>query len=227
MKIVVEACKPKNARLVFFDNVYIYGRVNGKMTEESPPKPDSEKGKIRAEIAEYLMSETRDGTFKAIIARAADFYGPHADKVSLPYIFYFSRLAAGKKARVLVNAKTRHSYSYSVDCGKALYLLAHDESAWNQVWHMPTASPALTDEEFIGIIAEKLEAIPEYTTLRKWMVKLSGLFDKQVGEVYEMLYQNEYDYEFDSSKFEKHFGFKPTSYEKGIADTIDFFKLKK
>lgn len=227
MRNVVDACKAKNARLIFFDNVYTYGRVKGQMTEDSPAKPDSEKGKVRAEIADYLMSETRDGDFKAIIARAADFYGPRADRVSLPYIFYFSRMAAGKKAQILANAKTRHSYTYTGDCGKALYHLAKDEGAWNQVWHLPTASPALTDEQFVAIVAQKLGANPEYLVLRKWMVKLAGIFDKQTREVYEMLYQNKFDYEFDSSKFEKHFNFTPTPYEEGIEETIDFFKLNK
>ncbi len=39
-------------------------------------------------------------------------------------------------------------------------------------------------------------------------------------ESYEMLYQYDRDYVFDSSKFEKAFGFKPTSYEAGIDEII-------
>jgi nucleoside-diphosphate-sugar epimerase len=226
MENVIEACRRKNAGLIFFDNVYMYGRVKGKMTENSPIKPISEKGKIRAEIANRLILEMNDGNIKAIIARAADFYGPHADGASLPYIFYFSRLAAGRKARVLVNAKTRHSYTYTGDCGKALYLLSKEDSAYNQVWHLPTMSPALTDEDFIEIAARKLGVKPKYSILGKWMVKLAGMFDKQTGEVYEMLYQNEFDYEFDSSKFERFFNFRPTPYEKGIEETIEFYRQK-
>jgi nucleoside-diphosphate-sugar epimerase len=226
MKNTLEACRKKGARLLFFDNIYTYGRVRGKITENSPNKPDSEKGKIRVEIADYLLSETKKGNLKGLIARAADFYGPHADRISLPFIFYFSKLAAGKKAQVLVNAKTKHSYTYTADCGKALYMLAGEESAYGQVWHLPTAAPAISDREFIEIVAEKLGVEPKYTILRKWMVKLAGIFDKQVGEMYEMLYQNEFDYQFDSSKFESFFRFQPTSYEKGIEETIEFFRRK-
>ena len=172
------------------------------------------------------MLETKNDNFKAIIARAADFYGPYADKTSLPYIFYFSRLANGKKAQVLANAKTKHSYTYTGDCGKALYHLAKEEDTWNQVWHLPTASPAITDEEFVAIVARELGTESKYTLLRKWMVSLAGLMNKQTKEVFEMMYQNEFDYEFDSSKFENRFNFEPTPYERGIAETIEFFKLR-
>src|SRR5947209_4906555 len=33
MRNAIEACKRSNTRLVFFDNVYMYGKVNGAMTE--------------------------------------------------------------------------------------------------------------------------------------------------------------------------------------------------
>lgn len=54
------------------------------------------------------------------------------------------------------------------------------------------------------------------------MVKFAGLFNKSIKEVYEMLYQNEYEYEFNSSKFESYFKYKPTSYQSGIQQTIQF-----
>ena len=56
MRNVVAACQSKNARLVFFDNVYMYGRVAGAMTETTPISPCSRKGGVRARIADYLMT---------------------------------------------------------------------------------------------------------------------------------------------------------------------------
>ncbi|MCR6642613.1 MAG: NAD(P)H-binding protein [Sporocytophaga sp.] len=73
---VIDACKRYNAKLVFFDNVYMYDPdYIGNMTEETPVKPSSEKGKIRAAIADKIMKETKSG-LTALIARSADFYGP-------------------------------------------------------------------------------------------------------------------------------------------------------
>ena len=56
------------------------------------------------------------------------------------------------------------------------------------------------------------------------MIKLTGLFNTQIKELYEMLYQNESDYIFDSTKFEKHFSFTPTPYEEGIKEATEFAK---
>jgi nucleoside-diphosphate-sugar epimerase len=39
MRNAMDACKRHGAPLVFFDNVYAYGRVNGAMTEETPYNP--------------------------------------------------------------------------------------------------------------------------------------------------------------------------------------------
>ena len=224
MRNVVDATKEKKARLIFFDNVYSYGKVNGPMTEETPYNPCSKKGELRTKLNQYLEEEIRGGDLKAIIARAADFYGPYSEKTSIPFILGIQNLAKGKKAQWLVDTKPTHSYTYTVDCGKSLYLLATTESAYNQVWHLPTARPPLTGDQFIQLAAEYLNTSPKTFLLKGWMIKLTGLFSKQVGELYEMLYQNKYDYIFDSSKFEKLFNFKPTPYEEGIKETIRFSK---
>src|ERR1700676_4489934 len=50
MRNTIDACKAAGAKLIFFDNVYMYGRVKGRMTESTPYNPCSVKGKIRAEI---------------------------------------------------------------------------------------------------------------------------------------------------------------------------------
>jgi len=55
-------------------------------------------------------------------------------------------------------------------------------------------------------------------------LKMGGIFDKTVFESLEMLYQSENDYQFDSTKFNEYFNFKPTSYEAGIHETIQFYK---
>ncbi len=224
MRNTVEACKAKNAKLIFFDNIYALGRVTGKMTEDSPINPCSKKGEVRAKLLEYLQSEIKSKNLNATIARAADFYGPYAPASSIPDILVVDKLLKGKKPQWMVNPNVKHSFTYTEDCGKALYLLAKDDKAFNQVWHLPTASPAITGKQFIEIAAQKAGAQGKYFVLSKWMIKLAGLFDSTLKEIYEMLYQSEFDYEFDSTKFENYFSFKPVSYEIGIARTIDFFK---
>jgi nucleoside-diphosphate-sugar epimerase len=216
MRNVVQACSAKGARLVFFDNVYLYGRVDGPMTEATAVRPTSRKGEIRAAIVDFLQNEMAAGRITAAIARAADFYGPHADKTSALSILVFQRLAAGKSAQVLVDPDRTHSYSYTLDCAKALYLLASADDAFGQAWHLPTAHPALTGRGLIDLAAKALGVAPRISTLPAWMIKSTGLVVPMMRELAEMLYQNDSDYLFDSSKFERRFAFTPTPYADGI-----------
>jgi nucleoside-diphosphate-sugar epimerase len=220
MKNVVRACSAKGARLIFFDNVYLYGRVDGPMTENTPVRPTSRKGEIRAGIIDFLQNETAAGRVTAAIARAADFYGPHADKTSVASILVFQRLAAGKSAQVLVDPDRKHSYTYTLDCARALGLLAGADDAFGQAWHLPTAHPPLTGREFITLAGEALGVAPRVSVLPAWMMKTLGLGVPMMRELAEMLYQNDRDYLFDSSKFELRFAFTPTPYAAGIRECI-------
>src|SRR5258705_1561177 len=76
MDNTIEACKRANAKLIFFDNVYAYGKVVGPMTEQTPFNPCSRKGEIRAKIATTLLNEMTKGGLTALIARSPDCYGP-------------------------------------------------------------------------------------------------------------------------------------------------------
>jgi nucleoside-diphosphate-sugar epimerase len=68
-----------------------------------------------------------------------------------------------------------------------------------------------------------MKATPKLQTLPKWMIRMTGWFVPIMKELGEMAYQNEFPYEFDSSKFEKAFLFEPTSYEEGIKQTAAWY----
>ncbi len=223
MSNVIEACKRRGTKLVFLDNVYSYGKVNGVMTESTPYNPCSKKGEIRLKIATDLMDEVKAGNLRALIARAADFYGPFADKTGITNILVFKHLAQGKKAGWLANDSVRHSYTFTLDIAKAIVLLSKSDGTFNQVWHVPTAPDPLTGKEFIETAAKEFGVSPDYRVLSKWMVKMAGLFNKTIAELYEMLYQNEFDYLFDSSKFQNAFHLSPVSYHEGIKETVNYY----
>ncbi len=223
MRNTIEACKAASARLVFFDNVYMYGRVRGKMTESTPFIPVSEKGKVRAELDDMLLREMNSGSMKAIIAKSADFYGPNAAKTSVPGILIFDRMKKGKSAQWFVNSNQPHSFTYTPDAAKGLFMLATNENAYGQTWHLPSTIPALTGNEFIALAAKYMSAGNRVQVLPKWLIKLAGWFNPLMKELGEMLYQNEFPYEFDSSKFEKEFQFRPTGYEEGIKQTAAWY----
>ena len=223
MTNTINACKATGAKLIFFDNVYMYGKVNGKMTEDTAFNPCSKKGVLRAAIVQELLNEIKSGALTGLVARSADFYGTAATKTSVPNMLVFDNFSKGKKAQWLADAELPHSFTYIPDAGKALYLLAKDESAFNQTWHLPTCSNPLTGAQFIALAAEAMHQPNKFTVLSKFMIRLAGLFIKPIKESYEMIYQSDSSYVFDSSKFEKHFGYTPTSYEDGIKETAKYY----
>jgi nucleoside-diphosphate-sugar epimerase len=223
MNHAIEACKKTNSKLIFFDNVYSYGYVNGVMTENTPYNPSSKKGEVRAKIAKQLMDETKKGNLNASIARAADFYGPKSEKSFLS-VLVFDRLSKGQRAQLMTSAGKVHSFTYVPDTGKALYTLAKNDSSFNQIWHMPTAAPPLTGKQWVEKVAAAFNVKSSYMVLSKFMLRMVGLFDRNVHEAVEMLYQFENDYIFDSSKFEKTFGIKPTTYDEGIRQSVPSYK---
>jgi len=223
MNNVIDACKKHGSKLVFFDNVYMLGKVDGWMTEETPVNPCSVKGEIRAEIAQKLMDEVKAGNINALIARSADFYGPGAVN-TVYHMLVCQKFKEGKSASILCNSAVKHSLTFVQDAARATALLGNTSDAYNQIWHLPTDKNALTGRELVKMTAAEFGAPANYSVLKKWMVKLAGIFNPTVGESYEMLYQNEYDYLFDSSKYEKHFSIKPVSYSEGIAKTVAWYK---
>jgi nucleoside-diphosphate-sugar epimerase len=223
MNNAIEACKRAKAKLIFFDNVYMYGKVSGRMTEETPFNPCSKKGEIRAQIANTLLDEIRSGRLTAMIARSADFYGPQA-RTSVANILVFDKFAKGATASWLVNDSLPHSYTYTPDAAKSLVLLADSESAWNQTWHVPTSPNLPTGKQFIELVAKAFGVAPKYRVLGRPLVRLAGLFNSDIRDSYEMLYQSDSEYLFDSAKFSKAFRFEPTAYVEGIRQTALAYK---
>ncbi|MBS1854485.1 MAG: NAD-dependent epimerase/dehydratase family protein [Acidobacteria bacterium] len=215
MRNTIDACKRAGARLVFFDNVYMYGRVDGPMTEEAPFRPCSAKGEIRARIASTLLEEMAAGRITATIARAADFYGPGV-RTGVPNLLVFDKLKAGAKPMCLANDAVPHSYTYTPDAARALLLLAESDVAWGQTWHLPTASDPPTGKEFIELAAKEFARPAKYRVLSRGMMRIGGWFNSEIRELVEMLYQNEFPYVFDSGKFERAFALSPTPYAEGI-----------
>jgi nucleoside-diphosphate-sugar epimerase len=223
MANTIEACKRTGAKLIFFDNVYMYGKVSGTMTEETTFNPCSKKGEVRAKIATSLIKEWKDGALTAMIARAADFYGPETPN-GLPNVLVFEPFAKNQKASWLANDSVPHSCTYTPDAARSLVMLAENEFAWNQTWHVATKPNPPTGKEFMAMAAKELGIDPRYRVLSRPMVRLIGWFKPVVGEVYEMLYQNDSPYLFDSSKFERTFSYSGTPYAEGIRATAASFQ---
>ena len=222
MRNVIEACLYNQAKLVFFDNVYMYdsGSLN-PMRENHKINPPSKKGVVRAEIARMIWDSVEQKGLNGLIARSADFYGPVLKKQSSFLVEgVFKPLKQGSKANWLGSDKYLHSFTYTPDAGKATALLGNTPDAYGEVWHLPTASNPPTGKEWVEKIASEMGVKPQYRVATKLIVAVMGLFMPVMRESKEMLYQFDRDYVFSSEKFEKRFGIKPTPYNDGIREVV-------
>jgi nucleoside-diphosphate-sugar epimerase len=222
MRSVINACILNKARLVFFDNVYMYDISDiPHMKETSRINPPSKKGEVRRDISDMLMEEVKKGKINALIARSADFYGPGC-KNSLLNELVLKNLKSGKKPMWFIDADKKHSFTFTPDAAKATAILGNTPDAYNQVWHLPTDREILTGREICRLYAEALNSEKKGVfVLPGWMIRIIGHFIPFMKEMPEMLYQMDRDYFFDSSKFENKFNFKPTTYKKGIRLSVE------
>ncbi|MGM9425063.1 NAD-dependent epimerase/dehydratase family protein [Hydrogenophaga sp. MI9] len=219
MAHTIEACLRHGARLVFFDNVYAYGQVQGPMTEDTPFNPCSRKGEVRAAIATTLLDAVRRNGLTALIARSADFYGPGATN-SLVESVVVARLRAGKTPQWVGKANAVHRFTYTPDAGAALGRLSLEPSAWGQTWHLPTSAEAMTGEQLVRLANELAGRPHRLQVAPRWLLRAMGWFVPILRENDEMMYQFEHDYRFDSRKIERAFGLRATGYREGMARTL-------
>ncbi len=224
LKAVIKACKHHGARLVFFDNVYMYASsAIPHMTEVAPLSPPSKKGIVRLKLHELVMNAAESGYIETLIARSADFYGPE-NRASALQLMVADNLIKGKKAQAFGDIDKIHTYTYTPDAARATALLGNSSDSWNQVWHVPTTHDKLTNRQWIELVARELQREPKVQIVQPWMIRLLGLFVPIMREFPEMLYQYTQDYVFDSSKFEKQYGLTPTSPEDGVKAMIAALK---
>lgn len=221
MRNTIEACRASGSKLVFFDNIYMYDREHlSPMDENTPVRPTTRKGAVRAMIADMLMEAVQKDQVDALIARCADFYGPGRQKNSVLTQTVFERLASGKSAQWLLSVDHVHSFTYTPDASLATAMLGNTDDAYGQVWHLPTTEKPPTGREWIEMIAEELEAKPRVQVASNFMMSTIGLFSPTLREVKEMAYQYDRDYDFRSDKFNRRFDFTPTTYRQGIKAVV-------
>ena len=220
MRATIDACIKNNSRLVFFDNVYMYDLAEiGNMTETSLVNPPSRKGAVRKQISGMILAEVKAGKLMALIARSADFYGPDNEKSFVTEMVY-KNLKKGKSANWFIDADKKHSFTYTPDAARATALLGNTPDAFNQVWHLPTDINTLTGREFIDLFAKEMNASNKVSVMPLWLLKILGIFIPILREMPEMMYQYDRNYFFNSSKFDKRFNFKTTTYQEGVRQTV-------
>jgi nucleoside-diphosphate-sugar epimerase len=220
---IADAAAAAGARLVYADNLYAYGPVQGPITEDLPAQPTTKKGRIRALMAERLLAAHRSGTLQVAIARSSDYYGPGGANSVVGDIL-FGAAVKGKRARWLGRIDLPHSLNYLQDVAGALIILGARPEALGEVWHLPAAEP-LTGRQFVELITAALGRPVKVTATSRLALRFAGVFDPRARESAELLYQWERPFVLDASKFQRAFGpFESTPHQQAVATTVAWFR---
>lgn len=220
---VLEGAASAGAKLVYADNLYGYGAVDKPMTEDLPLSAMTKKGRLRAGIAQSLLSAHNSGKVRVAIGRGSDFFGPFATDAAMMGSRVFGRALAGKSAQAVGDPDRPHTYTFIDDFGKALVTLGRRDEALGKAWHVPSAA-AITTRSFVEKVYGELGQRARLSTVPRFAIALLGRFDENIGELREMLYQFERDFVMDSSRFESTFGAQPTPPDESIRQTLDWYR---
>lgn len=222
---IMDGVSRTNARLVFADNLYMYGPVEGEtINEELPYAATGHKGKTRAQMARMLLNAHMAGRLQVTIGRASDFYGPRVLGSVVGETFFAPALAA-KRVNVIGNPDMPHTYTYIRDFGRALVTLSENQEAYGRAWHVPSA-PAMTTRQFADLVAGEIGQPVKLRPAGRITVTLLGLFVPELRETKEMMYEFEDPFVVSHSKFEAAFGNSATPHQEAIRDTVAWYRQR-
>ena len=224
---ILGAAESSGAKLVFADNLYAYGPVEGPLREDLPPTASGPKGRTRAEVAAELLAADQEGRVPVTIGRASDYYGPGgANSTSGEPVF--GRVLAGKRPQWTGKLDVPHTFHYLPDIARGLVTLAEHPEADGEVWHLPAAEP-VTAQRFFDLV---FEAAGRPTPAKAQiagpaLLAAAGIFSPMLRELRETAYQFRRPFVIDSSKFEGAFGrLEPTKHREAVEQTVAWFRSR-
>ncbi|RTL73204.1 MAG: NAD-dependent epimerase/dehydratase family protein [Hyphomicrobiales bacterium] len=222
MHNVVEACAVNHARMVFADNMYMYGPQRVPLREDMPLTDYGMKPAVRAQITRIWQSASEAGRVKVAALRAPDFYGPAVGLSHLGDIA-FGALARNRPATLIFPPDMPHAFAYVPDIGRAIItLLEAPDDAYGQAWHVPCA-PTSTPRRILELGAAAIGRKLRIRSLPVWVLPVAGVFSGFMREIAEMRFTFDRPYEVDSRKFATRFWKDPTPFETGAPETARAF----
>ncbi|WP_019356586.1 NAD-dependent epimerase/dehydratase family protein [Streptomyces sp. AA1529] len=219
---VLGAVARTGARLVVLDTLYPYGETHGEvMTEDTPWRAATAKGRMRAALDEKYLAAHEEGRARVVLGRSADFVGPRVLNSTLGGAVFPAALTDGE-VLVLGDIDLEHSYTNVLDVARGLAVLGENPSGEGRVWHLPTA-PARTTREILtalgGLVGRPLRIV----TMNE--ARPFGPFDETFMDSYaEMFYQHTEPQIMDSTAFQQEFGAEPTPIETTLRETLAWYR---
>jgi nucleoside-diphosphate-sugar epimerase len=193
----IAAAQAAGARLVVMDNVYMYGRANGRpFTEDRAYDPHTRKGRVRAQMARELMAAHDAGRVQVTVGRASDFFGPRAGEQSLIGDWVIPPALVDKTASVMGDPDMPHTYTFIPDIG----------------------------ENLVALVYQAAGTKPRLKVTPAWQMRALGLVNRTVREINEMRYEFDEPFIVDASRAETELGLRATPLTDAVEQTVRWYR---
>ncbi|MGV9818905.1 NAD-dependent epimerase/dehydratase family protein [Nocardia xishanensis] len=215
----INAAAASGALLLTVGNLYGYGEFDGPVSESHPLRPNSAKGRIRADLWNEALAAHRDGRIRTAEVRGSDYLGAGANSAFTAVVL--PAVTAGKTALFPGDPDAPHSWTAIDDMARTLAAVADDETSWGRAWHAPTPAPmsvrALADltATLTGTSPARVRRMPSV------MLWAAGLFNADAREIRELRYQFDRPFVVDSTAATEKFGIEPTPTRAALQATVD------
>ncbi|MFW6597097.1 NAD-dependent epimerase/dehydratase family protein [Propionibacteriaceae bacterium Y2011] len=221
-RAITEVAERSGAVLALIGNLYGYAAGASPMTPDLPLDPPTRKGAVRAAMWEDLAEATRAGRLRALELRASDYVGPqvtapmgaHAGPLLLDPVL------AGRRAWVMGDPDAAHTWTSISDIARTTVVLAGDERAWGRGWHVPSAEPRSIRQVARDYATAAGRPEPTVTKLPRPVLRLGGLFQPQLREMVEMMYQFDETFVATHDETTTTFGVRPTPWKQTVAEIV-------
>ena len=202
----------------------VYGRVTGPMTEDTPVRPVSGKGVLRAWLADRVLAAHHRGDVRAVVGRAGELFGPGVESVLARNLF--AAALGGRNARWFGRLDQPLTPMFIDDFALGLITLAEQADAHGAVWHVPHPDP-LSGRALVDMIFAAAGTPAPVTPLGTTAVRALGLVSSLARAGAEMVYQFEMPFVVDGSRFLRAFGAKTTPVDEAVAITLNWYRTNR
>ena len=185
-------------------------------------RPSSTKAAVRAAMTDELLAAHHAGRVEVAIGRASDYFGPGAVRSALGETVFATALT-GRRAQVMGDIDTLHSYSYTPDVAAALVTLGTHPDACGSVWHLPVAETRTT-RAIIDHVYRLAGHRPRSFAAGRTTLRLFGLIKPAIREYLHTLYQFTDRWVVDDTKFRDTFGDHTTPLDAALAATLEWYR---
>jgi nucleoside-diphosphate-sugar epimerase len=191
---VLSAGKASGATLLVPGNVYPYGTEPGPWNADTPHRPTSRKGRIRAEMEARYRDASYHGQ-RTILLRGGDFLLPEAPQMLM------NRVILGKVAKGIVTTlgdpDALHAYAYLPDMARAAVGLVSLGQALPTYADIPFAGHAFTISDLATRISRLTGQPMRIKSFPLWLFTVTSPVWELARELREMLYLSNFPHQLD------------------------------